>query len=447
MFFKKKDAGQMSLFDDVPQLKTESRGVIFAGCFAFFALFLGLGIWLYSASIQGAVIASGTVSVLGKPKTVQHLDGGIVAEIFVENGTLVNAGDVLVRLDDTMLKANLDIYKNRFREAVSLRDRLSAEQLGLSKVSWDEDLFENNGIAPSLEVRDGQNRIFRARLATKNGQVSQLKEQVSQLENQIQGLQALSGSKISQIDILSQELSAVRALAKDGYAAESRVLGLERQVEELRGQQFEHKAEMARVRNAISEVRVKIAQVTREFDQAAITELRDAELSVKDLEQQIVATQDQLRRIDIQAPISGAVHEQSIYTIGGVVAPGAPILQLIPIDKGMEFEVNVQPQNIDQIYIGQNVSIMFSAFNARTTPQLNGTVKSVSMNTSVKEDVGLPFYPVRVEISSDELERLGEQPLISGMPIEAFFTTKSRSPLNYLIKPLTDNIKRAGREE
>lgn len=447
MFFKKKEEGISSPFDDIPQLKTGSKGVISAGHLAFVTLFLGLGVWLYSASIQGAVIASGTVSVVGKPKTVQHLDGGIVAEILVENGTTVDAGEVLLRLDDTMLMANLHIYKNRFREAASLRDRLSAEQLGLNHVAWDEDIFVANGIAPSQDIREGQNRIFLAKKATKTGQVSQLQERIRQLENQIEGLEALSGSKLAQIDILSEDLQSVKSLADDGYAPESRVLALERQIEELKGQQYEHIAEKARVQNTISEVRVQIGQISREFDQAATTELREAELSLKDLEQQIIATQDQLNRIDIQAPIAGVVHEQSIFTIGGVVAPGAPILQIIPTGQGMEFEVNVQPQNIDQIYIGQEVSVMFSAFNARTTPQLNGMVRSVSLNTSINEEAGLAFYPVKVAISNDELDRLGSQPLISGMPIEAFFTTKSRSPLNYLTKPLTDNIKRAGREE
>jgi len=447
MFFKKQEKAANSPFDDIPQLKTESGGVISAGHIAFITLFLGLGLWLYSATIQGAVIASGTVSVLGKPKTVQHLDGGIVAEILVENGSVVEAGEVLLRLDDTMMKANLDIYKNRFREALSLRDRLSAEQFGLSEITWDDQLFDLHKIAPSLSVRDGQNEIFLAKKATKTGQVSQLQERISQLENQIEGLKALSESKLAQVNILNQELRSITSLANDGYAPESRVLSLRRQIEEIRGQQFEHIAEIARVRNTISEVRVQIGLISREFDQAATTELRETELSIKDLEQQIIATQDQLRRIDIKAPISGVVHEQTIFTDGGVIAPGAPILQIIPVDQGMEFEVNIQPQNIDQIYVGQDVSVMFSAFNARTTPQLNGTVRSVSLNTSTNEESGLAFYPVQVSISNDELERLNEQPLISGMPIEAFFTTKSRSPLSYLTKPLTDNIKRAGREE
>jgi len=447
MFFKKKSQASNKGFDDIPVLKTESNRVVGSGLIAFFVLFMGCGLWMFFASIQGAVIASGTVSVLGKPKTIQHLDGGLVAEIMVENGEAVEAGDVLVRLDDTMLKANLDIYKNRFREAVSLRDRLSAEQQGLSKIEWNDEVFEANGFSPGTEVREGQRRIFRARQATTKGQVSQLNERILQLENQIDGLEALSSSKSSQIDILNKEYEAISSLAEDGYASESRVLALQRQIEEIKGQQFEHKAETSRVRNTISEVRVQIAQINREFDQATLTELREAELAIKDMEQQILATQVQLDRIDILAPIPGVIHEQSIFTIGGVIGPGAPILQIIPVDKEMEFEVNVEPQNIDQIYVGQDVSVMFSAFNARTTPQLNGTVKSVSLNTSVNEETGIAFYPVRVEVGIDELSRLGGQELISGMPIEAFFTTEGRSPLNYLTKPLTDNIKRAGREE
>ena len=447
MFFKNIPQADDKIFDDIPTLKTASKGLVSSGLIAFAVLFLGCGLWMFFASIQGAVIASGTVSVLGKPKTIQHLDGGLVAEILVENGEVVDAGDVLVRLDDAMLKANIDIYKNRFREAVALRDRLSAEQQGLSVIDWDDEIFEVNGILPSADVRDGQNRIFQARRATKTGQVSQLNERILQLENQIEGLDALSNSKLSQISILNREFEAISSLAEDGYASESRVLALQREIEEIKGQQFEHQAETSQVRNTISEVRVQIAQINREFDQAAITELREAELAIKDMEQEILATRVQLDRVDILAPIPGVIHEQSIFTIGGVIAPGAAILQIIPVDQAMEFEVNVQPQNIDQIFVGQDVSVLFSAFNARTTPQLNGTVKSVSLNTSVNEESGFAFYPVRVEVSTEELQRLGKQELISGMPIEAFFTTESRSPLNYLTKPLTDNINRAGREE
>jgi len=178
-----------------------------------------------------------------------------------------------------------------------------------------------------------------------------------------------------------------------------------------------------------------------------LTELSSVELNLKDTKQRIISTQDQLARIDIRSPISGVIHEQKFFTIGGVVTPGAPLLQVIPQDKAMEFEVQVEPQHIDQIHTGQDVSILFSAFNARTTPQINGNVEHVSINTSVSPATGIAYYPVKVTVETQELERLGEQALVSGMPIEVFFTTESRSPLNYLLKPLTDNLNRAFREE
>lgn len=433
--------------EDIKPLKTSSKGLVTSGLITFAAMFFGIGIWMYFATIQGAVIATGSVAVIGKPKTIQHLDGGIVTEIFVENGDIVKAGDVVIRLDDTILNSNLDIYKNRFREAVSRRDRLKAEQENKPAIKWDETPFEKIGFPPEQEFRDGQNRIFQARGATTRGQVSQLNERIRQLNNQIDGLSALSNSKNSQIEILTKEYESISGLAKDGFASESRVLSLSRQIEEISGQQYEHQAEIARVRNTISEVRVQIAQITKEFDQVVLTELQEVELGIKDMEQQILATQEQLSRIDVTAPISGVIHEQAIFTIGGVIGPGAPILQIIPEGQNMEFEVNVEPQNIDQIYEGQEVSVMFSAYNMRTTPQLNGTVKSVSINTSVDEATGFAFYPVRINFTESELARLEGQALVSGMPIEAFFTTDSRSPLNYLMKPLTDNVRRAMREE
>ena len=431
----------------IPNLKTESRTLVTAGIITFFSLFVGLGLWAYFASIQGAVIASGSVTVLGKPKTIQHLDGGIVAEILVNNGDIVTAGNVVMRLDDTILKSNLDIYKNRFREAVSRRDRLRAEQAGIGAIEWDDTPFSAINIDSVDEFKTGQQRIFEARQRTVSGQVSQLQEKIRQFRNQIDGLRALERSKQSQIGILEKELGALQGLYQDGYASENRVLSVERQIQELNGQRYEHIAEIARVENSIAEVRIQIAQIRKEFDQSVLTEMREVELSIKDMEQQIIATQQQLSRIDIKAPISGVVHELSIFTIGGVIAPGGAIMQIIPENEDMEFEVNVEPQNIDQIYIGQDVSLMFSAFNARTTPNVNGTVKFVSLNTTVNEDTGLTFYRVRVGIPPEELARLNGQRLVSGMPVEAFFTTTSRSPLNYLIKPLTDNIKRAGREE
>lgn len=233
----------------------------------------------------------------------------------------------------------------------------------------------------------------------------------------------------------------------NGYTSENRVLNVERQVEELLGQTAQNETEISRIRNTISETGLQIAQIQKEFNQQVFEEIREVDLQLNDLRQQLIATKGQLGRVEIIAPISGTVHELSIFTKGGVITPGQPILQIVPDGSDMEFEVLVEPQFIDEIRVGQDASLFFSAFNARTTPNIDGVVDFVSLQTQIQENIGLPFYPVKVAISEEQIARLNGQELISGMPFEAFFTTESRSPLNYLIKPLTDNLKRAGREQ
>jgi len=219
--------------DGIKPLKTSSTRLRRLGVFAFLFLFVGVGGWLYAATIEGAVIASGSVSVLGKPKTIQHLDGGIVEKINVKNGDFVDEGEVLVKLDDKLLKSNLDIYKNRLREAVSRRDRLKSEESGQTSIQWDEKPFAELGIEAGESYRMGQRKILDARASTRRGQVMQLMEKVDQFNNQIDGLKALKKSKTTQADILRQELTGLKSLQKDGYASNNRVLSIERQIEDL----------------------------------------------------------------------------------------------------------------------------------------------------------------------------------------------------------------------
>ena len=233
----------------------------------------------------------------------------------------------------------------------------------------------------------------------------------------------------------------------NGYTSENRVLTVQRQVEELVGQSAQNETEISRINNSISEINLQISQVDKEAAQQVFEESREVEQELNELEQQYITMKGQLERVEIVAPVSGVVHELNVFTEGGVVAPGQPVMQLVPSNTEMEFEVLVQPQFIDEIAVGQDVSLFFSAFNARTTPNIDGTVKFVSLQTQLDERLGTAFYPVKISISDDQIARLNGQTLISGMPFDAFFTTDSRSPLNYLVKPLTDNLNRAGREQ
>lgn len=429
------------------ELKTDTAKLRTMGLLTFLFLFVGLGVWSHFAKIQGAVIASGTVIISGQTKTIQHLDGGIVADILIKNGDHVTEGEPLILLESTELQVNHDITLNRLRETIAQRDRLYSERDGRSSIKWDTEIYDTLGIELLDSIKNGQNKLFDARQRAKSGQISQLEERKAQLQNQIDGLRAIMDSRRKQAATLQKELESLQGLLVNGYTSENRVFSVERQVEELSGQLAQNETEIARIKNSISETGLQISQIQKEFDREVFEQIREVDLALVDLRQQLVATKGQLDRVEILAPKSGVVHELSIFTKGGVITPGQPILQIVPDGSGMEFEALVPPQFIDEIKVGQDASLFFSAFNARTTPNINGVVDLVSLQTRVLENTGEPFYPVKVTISPEEIARLNGQELISGMPFEAFFTTKGRSPLNYLIKPLTDNLNRAGREE
>ncbi|MBL4806490.1 MAG: HlyD family type I secretion periplasmic adaptor subunit [Rhodobacteraceae bacterium] len=436
-----------SIKSDEVRVKTSSRAVIVTGLVLFLLLFGVGGVWTAYADLSGAVIAQGNVAVLGKPKTVQHLDGGIVATINIKDGDRVNHGDVLIRLDDILLTANLQIYQNRLREATTRQARLMAERDALAAIVWDDKLLDLLKVQSDPVIRQGQQKLFEARRITREGQVSQLNQKIAQFKNQINGTKALKQSKGKQLDLLEGELYGMRVLKAKGLALTSQLMNLERQKEDLVGQRAEHDAELARIRNAINETEIQILQIDREFRQSVLTEMREVEQEVNDMTQQLQATYEKLKRVEIKAPVDGIIHELSVFTIGGVIGPGDPILQIIPQDEKFEVEAKVEPQFIDELYVGQPATLRFSAFNQRTTPELTGTVTGISANVMVDEQSGMPFYTVRINVPDEELARLKGQPLIPGMPVEAFVKTKNRTALNYLVKPLLDQVNRSFKEE
>lgn len=428
-------------------VQTSSRAPILAG-FIFLSLLFGAGgAWAYFANLSGAVIATGAIAVQGKPKTIQHLDGGIVAEINVADGDHIQQGDVLIRLDAALLDANLQIYRNRLREAIARKSRLLAERDQLPSIIWKNEILDLMNVAVDPEILQGHEKLFTARYTSMRGQVAQLNEQIAQFKNQSKGTDALRASKLRQIDMLTEELGNISDLKEKGLVTNAQITNLERQKEDFHGQIGEHDAELARIANSINEAEIQILQIDREFRQSVLTELREVEQEVNDMTQQLQATVEQLKRIEIKAPVNGIVHELTVFTIGGVIGPGAPILQIIPQDEKFVVEANVEPQFIDELYPDQPAALRFSAFNQRTTPELNGTVKGISANVVVDEQSGASFYKVQLGVSNEELARLNGQQLIPGMPVEAFIKTKDRSALNYLIKPLLDQVNRAFREE
>jgi len=412
-----------------------------------FALLFGVGIgWMATAELSGAVIANGTVNVRGKPKSVQHLDGGIVDTILVTSGQQVEAGAPLVRLDDTLLRANYDIYRGRLAEALVTRARLQAELEDRDDMEPPQPItaLEGFDFTKSMEA---QRKLFQAKRAARSGQINQQREKIEQFGNQIKGVRALIASKQRQRDLLESELLDIRTLLRKELVQRSRVLAQERTLADILGQLAEHDSELARIENSIRETELAILQMRDSMREEALTELRAADTEVYDLSQQILATRKQLERIVITAPVTGVVHEMNVFTNGGVVPPGGEIAQVIALDQGTEIELTVEPQYIDQLRPGQSVTVRLPAFNQRTTPELFGQIAMLSPSAVVDQQSGASFYRVSVGVPDHELERLGELTLIPGMPVEGFVQTEPRTALSYLLKPLSDQLTRAFREE
>lgn len=429
------------------QSKAAYDKYLMAGFMLIFALIGGFVLWAALAPIQGAVIAPGTVVVEGKPKTLQHLDGGIVGEILVRDGDKVSAGDVLLRLDPTTLNANRDLLVKRLDEAKAFRARLISERDGKAGIPW-QDIFPEVGRSPELTmIINDQTQLFNTRRSASQGQLAQLQKRLEQSEEQITGFQSQSTANQSQLDIIAKELKGLRELFQDGYVSQTRILTLEREQAGLTGENAALKAEIARTKTVIGETEIEILQVTRSMQEAVLTELRTKESEVSDLREQLISASDQAGRVDVLAPVSGTVHNMTVTTLGGVVTPANPIMDIIPDTDRLIVESQIEPIYVDQIYPGQETTVRLSAFNQRTTPELNGVVKSISANTTIDPVTGFPFYTVKIEIPADEISRLKGLTLVPGMPAEAFMQTDKRTVVNFLLKPATDQLSRAFREE
>jgi len=438
---KQKNSGQSK------RVKTGQFGPVLVGLFAFCVLFAGLGFWASNMKIAGAVVSEGVVAVKAKPKSIQHLDGGIVKNIYVSNGQYVEKNALLFRLDSALLQTNREIQRSRLREVSAARSRLKAESNGLQKIVWDNETLATQGILVDKEVRAGQEKLFKARINAREGQISRLGEQILQLGNQITGVQGLKRAKHAQVELLQQELESLKKLQEKGLVRISRVLELEREYENLIGQNSEHDAEIARLRNSIGEVEVQILQIERDVQEEVLAQRQELDLEANELIQQLGASEEQLQRVEIRAPVSGIIHALNIFTVGGIVPQGAEIAQIIPQNENLEVEAKIEPQFIDELFVGQEAVLRFSAFNQRHTPEIKGKLRTISANTIADEQTGASYYIVNVEVPEDELTLLGDQVLLPGMPAQTFLQTQERTPLEYILKPLSDQLMLAFREE
>ena len=409
-------------------------------------LFGGFGVWAATTSLSGAVIAVGQVVVESNVKKVQHPTGGIVGEIRVRDGDRVQTGDLLMRLDETVTRASLSMVSKQLDQFEARLARLVAERDGLPEIRFPASLIERSSNPDVAEVMAGERSLFQARRTAIEGQRAQLSERVTQMGQEIRGLEAQAAAKRKQVGFINQELEGVEKLYKQNLVPITRLTALQREASRLDGEEGQLVAQIAGSRGKIAETELQIIQLVQDLKREVASELRDSQSKIGELVERKMAAEDQLRRIDIRAPQNGFVHQLAVHTIGGVINPGEPIMLIVPQADSLVVEARIQPHDIDQVHAGQQVTLRFSAFSQRTTPEIFAKVSRVSADLTREAQTNVSYYTLRITIPEEELKKLDGKVLVPGMPVEAFIQTSSRTALSYLIKPFEDQIARAFRE-
>jgi HlyD family secretion protein len=423
------------------------RRHLLAGVATMALLLGGFGGWAATTELSGAVVAPGVLVVDTNVKKVQHPTGGVVGELKVRDGDRVKAGDIVLRLDETVTQANLAIVVKGLDELRARQARLEAERDGAGQVVFAPDLLARSHEAEVGRLVAGERRLFETRRAGREGKQAQLKERIGQLKEQIQGLSEQIGAKGREIELIGQELVGVRELWRKNLVQITRVTSLERDAARLEGERGGLISAIAQTKGKITETELQIIQIEQDLRTEVGKELADIRGKVAELVERKVTAEDQLKRIDLRAPQDGVVHQLAAHTVGGVIGAAEAIMLIVPAADLLEVESKINPQDIDQVRVGQEAVLRFAAFSQRTTPELNGVLSRLSADLSTDQRTGASYYTARIALLPDETARLKGLRLIPGMPLEVFVKTGERTVLSYLTKPLADQVMKAFRED
>ena len=424
------------------------RKPMIVGVLGLLLLVGGFGTWAVMTQISGAIIAGGQIEVDQNRQVVQHPDGGVVEAILVEEGNTVEAGEVLLRLDPTELQSELSIVESQLFELIARRGRLEAERDEQDTITFDPLLSETAADRPAVkDLMDGQQRLFEARRASIAQAIEQLDKQQDQIADQITGITAQQRSMDTQLALIERELVDQQSLFDRGLAQVSRVLSLQREAARMSGTVGELAANEAQARGRITEIDIEILNLQSQRREEAITQLRDIQSRELELRERRRALLERMSRLDVKAPLSGIVYDLRVFARRSVIRPADPVLYIIPQDRPLVINARVEPIDIDKLTIGQDVTLRFSALDQRETPELTGTVKLISADAFQDENTRQSYYRAEIVLSEGEEARLpADTTLLPGMPVEAFIRTEDRTPLAYLVKPLTDYFTKAFRE-
>ena len=429
-------------------MKTEwsSRRPLTLGILALVILVGGFGGWAGTAQITGAVIVSGLIEVDQNRQIVQHQDGGIVTHILVDEGDVVEKGDLLVRLDAQDLQAALAVVEGQLFEILARRARFEAERDSTGELIFDPLLDEGNPETVA-NLKAGQTNLFNARLDTNARRTEALSNRKDQIASQIRGILAQQNALGTQLGLIEEELSNQKALLDRGLAQASVVLNLQRETARLQGQTGELAASAGGAEERIIEMEIELLSLETARREEAITLLRDLQFHELELRERRTTLVRQLARLEIRAPVSGIIYGLQVFGSGVVIQPADALLFIVPQDRPLVIAAQVAPTDIDMLTIGQEVAVRFSALDQRTTPELYGKGALVSADAFTDNANSASYYRAEITLNDGELARLpSNATLIPGMPVEAFIRTADRTPFNYLIRPLSDYIARTFRD-
>lgn len=415
--------------------------------YAGLALFMGtVGVWAVATPMSGAVIASATFVAENRVRRVQHPAGGVVSALNVREGSRVSAGDVLLRLDETVARTSLQIVSWQLDEARARGARLAAERDRDSKILFPAALTERGDDPEMNRLLAAEARILSARAATRDGARAQLMKRIGQLRSEIEGLKVQERGKAREAALNARELEAVRSLFQRNLVPMTRVNTIERDAAQIETSRGALQSQIAQSEAKIAETELQINQIDDDWHREVLRELRETEARIAELIERKAAAEDQHRRLDIRAPVDGIVHQLAVNSIGAVLNPGEPVLTLVPVSEQLHLEARIQPADYDQVHLGQPVKVKLHAFNPRTMRELSGVVARVASDTTRDAPNGPAYYSVRIALAPDQMAMILPQQITSGMQADVFITTAARTPLTYLVQPFSDQIARAFRE-
>lgn len=423
-----------------------SRYVI-AGYATIFLSFGVFGTWAATAPLAGAIVAVGTVSLESNRKVIQHLEGGIVSEILVTEGTVVEPGDILVRLDDTQAQGNFAVLQTRMNVLQATEARLLAEAVSAPTIDWPAELANSESLLVQQAVALEQTR-FSDRKRTKDGLLAIQEARVAQINEGIAGMEQQLAAIGGRLESLNEEVDRLTRGQEGGVVATNQLSQFTRSLLELQGQEGQILSEIAKQRQAIVEAQLNVVQVSQEYVENAGNELRDIRDQLSEVQERVTVAQDILTRTVIVAPVRGMVQNMQVHTTGGVVRAAEPVMDVIPLDDDLIVSARIRPVDIDSVAIGLSAEVRFAAFSSRTTPVIFGEVRVLSQDVIEPTRQGEePYYLARVEVSDENIPDQLRGRLVPGMPADIFIATGDRTMVEYLLKPLEDSFTKGMREQ